>query len=329
MFGMVNVLGHLAELHYENYLKERKIEFTKAETDKYYDYMVQGERVQVKRWCTENTDEQTISVNLTKTHGDRKGEGNYYVNSAFDVLVVYDVGFLRFEKIKMTHIPPNKKYEKRLPGAFKIHRTKKMNQDELRFLDALKKKNENFTPEIERLRKKYKMTYSKFVEKITNLTLEQIDSVFNDDNFRLIAGAKGFVAEEHFNKLLDQKKIKYEQSKNMYDKTDHMVNKKRIQVKTPYMKGTTETKLAFKTHKTHGTGIYALYEAGDFDIIALFVGYKYESDSRYIPVSTKTEFVFISVNNLDRHHGYPCYLKAVNKINRKDHKVNDVTLLLD
>jgi len=69
MFGMVNVLGHCAELHYEKQLSSTKTNFTKAGTDEHFDYHVNGDRQQVKRWETASTNNTNLGVNLTKTHG--------------------------------------------------------------------------------------------------------------------------------------------------------------------------------------------------------------------------------------------------------------------
>ena len=246
---MVNVLGHLAELHFEKYLTRKGIQFTKAGTDDYYDYEVAGKRIQIKRWDTCKTDNEMLGVNLTKTHGNRKGAGSFYERTAFDELVVYDVGFKNFEQIPINDISPNKKYPDRLPGYIKKKRSFTLDKEAYLFLNALKEKNTFFPPAIEKLRQSYNITYADLLQKISGLSLDEISSVFNDDNFRLITGAKGFSAEEHFNMLLKKSGIEYKQSDDMYDKTDHLVNSKRVQVKTPNIRATTKDMWGFKTHK--------------------------------------------------------------------------------
>ena len=83
MFGMVNVLGHSAELLYEKWLKSQGIKFDKADNDEHFDYTRKNDkkRVQVKRFETAGTTLEQLSVNLTKTHGNRSGSGtgsNYF-----------------------------------------------------------------------------------------------------------------------------------------------------------------------------------------------------------------------------------------------------------
>lgn len=327
MFGMVNVLGHLAELHYERHLIKQNIPFEKAETDEYYDYMVQGQRVQVKRWSTDHTDQNTLGANLTKTHGNRKGPDGFYKRDDFDILIIYDAGFGNFIKINNVDIPSHKKHGDRLPAIFKVSRNIKIIDDDLAFLNALKAKNELFPPAIEKLRESYSYTYVKMLEKISKLSLDDIYSVFNDSNFRLIIGAKGFVAEEHFNMWLEKHKIPYKQSEEMYSKADHIINGKKIQVKTPLKQATNKTEVSFKTHKTHGHDIDELYRADDFDIVALFLGYEYDEIDRYMPSRTHTEFALISIDDIPRHHEHTTHLKRVTRKSRANLNTADISLL--
>ena len=99
-----------------------------------------------------------------------------------------------------------------------------------------------------------------------------IDSLFTDENFRLVTGAKGFAAEEHFNVLLEKNKLNYKQDKDMYSKVDHWVGKHRVQVKIPNLRAVTNEKWAFKTRKSHGSGVKELYTTDEFDFVALFIG---------------------------------------------------------
>ena len=78
-----NVIGHAAELHYEKYLKNSKIQFTKADTDNHFDYIVDNKKEQVKRWESAGTNDKFLAINLTQTHGDRSGEGNFYHKKSF------------------------------------------------------------------------------------------------------------------------------------------------------------------------------------------------------------------------------------------------------
>ena len=72
-----NVLGHAGELHYEKILNEKKTKFIKAETDKHFDYLIDKKKIQIKRFETASTNEKFLGVNLTQTHGDRSGKGNF------------------------------------------------------------------------------------------------------------------------------------------------------------------------------------------------------------------------------------------------------------
>lgn len=327
MFGMVNVLGHVAELQYEKHLKKNGIHFTKAGTDEHFDYRISGQRHQVKRWETTHTNDNQLGVNLTKTHGNRNGPDAYYKRTDFDNLILFDVGFSSFQNIKVTSISQNRKYIDRLPGIFTVDRPSSFSSFEIDFLNTLKQTNENFPPAIEKLREKYNLTYKEFLEKCSNLKLDEIDTLFSIENFRLVTGAKGFVAEAHFNLLLESRGIEHKQVTDMYSKVDHFVNGKKVQVKTIYPRSTDKNYWAFKTHKTHGHGEGELYKNDAFEIVALFVGYNYNGSSdKYTPSSTKTEFIFIPVSDLEDHPDYPGYLKRVSKVAKTKYKINDTTI---
>ncbi len=326
-----NVLGHAAELHYEKYLENKGIKFQKAPTDEHYDYLVNGKKEQVKRFETDSTNEKFIGVNLTQTHGNRTGQDAFYNKNSFDNLVLCNVDLKNIKIISSQEIPTNKKYPTHLVGKCKFHRTKYDNLKEFdkEFLQTLKFKNSEFPEAIEKLRNKYKFSYKELLEKCSNLTLKGIDSLFSEENFRLITGVKGFAAEEHFNVFLDKRKIPYKQEKEMYSKVDHWVGDKkiRVQVKTPHQRSVDENNWAFKTHKSHGHGVKELYKADMFDVIALFVGFEIdESKSRYFPASVKEEFVFIPVSDLERHPNYPEYLKRVTKIPKCRYNINDIKI---
>lgn len=323
-----NVLGHSAELSYEKYLRSNNIKYIKSPTDVQHDYIVNGERHQVKRWESDGTNLNFISANLTKTHGDRKGEGAFYLRSDFDNLILFDVGFNNFLNVKINEIPKNIKYPDRLPGRYKHIRTDRLNQKDIEFLKTLQVKNKNYPKAIEDYRAKNKITYSQLLEKSCNLTLNEIDSLFSDENFRLVTGTKGFAAEEHFNIFLENNNIPFEQDKEMYSKVDHRVKEKiRVQVKTPHLRSNDEQYWGVKTHKSHGHGIDELYKANEFDIVALFTGFIMdETISKYIPIDVKSEFIFIPISDLDEHPKYPGHLKRVSKIDKSKYIVNDPTI---
>jgi len=325
-----NVMGHAAELHYEKNLPKNKTHYEKAPTDVYYDYLVGNKRDQVKRFESEATNIKTLAANLTKTHGDRIGKGGFYKRGSFDRLVLLDVGFCKTYIIDEKDIPSNTKFADRLPGKFKLER--KLNEKmkfEIDFLNTMKIANKEFVRSIESLREKYKYTYIELLCKICDLNLKEIDSLFTSDNFRLVVGAKGFAAEEHFNVLLDKNKIPYEQVKDMYSKWDHIIRKKiKVQVKTIHGRSTNDIYYGFKTHKSHGSGVSELYKKDDFDILALFVGFEVDSKNNfYIPKSTKNEFILIPKKDLEEHPEYPGYLKRVTKVKRSTYKINDLSLL--
>ena len=327
-----NVLGHVAELHYENYLDAHNISFKKAPTDKHYDYVVNFERHQVKRFEVESTNNNFIGVNLTITHGNRMGEGKYYRRDAFDKLILHDVNFKRFKTIPTSVIPLNSKYNGCLPGRFKLRRSEsdKLETINLEILIALKQRNKLFVVAIEELRKKLDLTYAKMLEIICSLSLDEIDKIFTEDNFRLITGAKGFVAEEHFNQFLEQHNISYRQHKSIYSKVDHWVKDKiRVQVKIPNLRSTTNDYWGIKTHKSHGHGLGELLRSDDFDILALFTGFEMiPSKSKYLPQNVTSSFLFIPNVDLERYPGHPEYLKRINRIRKDKYNVNDISIFL-
>ena len=325
-----NVIGHAAELHYEKYLTNEKIKFKKAEVDRHFDYLVKSNRVQVKRWETAGTDISKLVVNLTQTHGDRSGEGNFYNKNSFDILILYDVLFKSFQHINMEDIDTNKKFNTHIVGKFKILRNteNQLDDDQLDFLKLMKIKNKDFPKAVDDYIDKKKLNYMNMLQKSCNLKINEIDSLFSIDNFRLITGAKGFAAEEHFNVLLDKNDIKYKQDKDMYSKVDHWVNDKRVQVKIPHLKSVNESRWAFKTHKSHGAGVKELYRDDEFDYVALFIGFKmnYEND-KYLPVSVSNDFIIIPTTDLQIHPNYPGHLKRVSTFPKNKYIINDLSLL--
>ena len=77
----------------------------------------------------------------------------------------------------------------------------------------------------------------------------------------------------------------------MYSKVDHWVGKHRVQVKIPNLRAVTKEKWAFKTHKSHGSGVKELYTTEEFDFVALFIGFNMNEEvDRYLPVSVKKNF---------------------------------------
>jgi hypothetical protein len=325
-----NVIGHAAELHYEKELTKKGIKFKKAPTDVYYDYTVNNKKDQVKRFESASTNTEFLAANLTKTHGDRNGEGGFYKRGSFDRLVLLDVGFCKTYIINEIKIPSNKKFKDRLPGKIKIKR--KLSHSsvfEVDFLNAMKVANKGFPKAINDLKIKYGFSYSELLARICDLNLKEIDSLFSAHNFRLVVGAKGFAAEEHFNVLLDKNRIPYEQIKDMYSKWDHIVkNKTRVQVKTIHGRSTDDKSYGFKTHKSHGSGVGELYKKGEFDVLALFVGFEIDPENdAYIPKSSKNDFILIPAKDLEEHPRYPGYLKRITKVSRKKYKVNDLSIL--
>jgi len=325
-----NVLGHAAELHYEKYLKLKEIKFTKAPTDTHYDYIVVEKRDQVKRWETDTTNDQFLGVNLTTTHGNRNGPDAFYTKTAFDNLVLFDVGFKHLRIIPIKDVPTNNKYSDRLTGKYKLNRNaeEKLELFDKEFLNSMKVKNSGFPEAIEELRKKYKYTYLELLEKCCNLTIVEIDSLFTEDNFRLVVGAKGFAAEEHFNVFLEKNKISFRQDKRMYSKVDHWIKDKiRVQVKIPNERANDELHWGVKTHKSHGHGVGELYKADVFDILALFIGFKMNLNiSKYIPDGAELKFLFIPIRDLEKHPEFSDHLKRISKIRKDKYKVNDLSM---
>jgi hypothetical protein len=324
-----NVLGHAAELHYEKDLIARKYKYEKAPTDVPYDYIVDGKKDQVKRFETNSTSTKFVGVNLTKTHGDRSGSGGYYSRGDFDRLIILDVGLSTTYVVLEKDIPNNPKYPGSLPGKLKLPRV--LDEKlifETKFLNAMKFANSKFPDAIELLRSDYKMSYSELLSKSCDLTIDEIDSLFCFDNFRLVVGARGFAGEEHFNMLLDSKKILYKQMKDMYCKHDHLVMAKvKVQVKTLHGRSTDENFYGFKTHKSHGHGVGELIKKNEFDYIALFVGFEMdETHDHYVPKSAKTEFIFIPAKDLEEHPNFPGYLKRVTRIPKLKYKINDLSI---
>jgi hypothetical protein len=272
-----------------------------------------------------------LGINLTKTHGDRSGVGGCYKINDFDTLVFYDVDFLNPYFAKVVEIPLNKKDSGRLSSKYKIIRPdeRKLNLFYSDFLKIMKMKNEKFHVAIEEFRKKEGLSYKELLEKVCNLNFEEIDSLFCDENFRLIVGVKGFAAEEYFNVFLDTNKIPYLQIKDMYSKVDHLVKEKiRVQVKTIHSRSTNKDYWGFKTHKSHGSGVGELYKDDHFDFIALFVGNEMdESHSKYFPKSVVNQFILIPISDLERHPNHPGYLKRVSKVLKSKYTVNDITVL--
>lgn len=323
-----NLLGHVAELHYEKYLDNEGIKFQKAPTDVHYDYTINEERHQVKRFESDTTYDKFIGVNLTKTHGDRSGADAFYERSAFDKLILFDVGFKSLIIIDSKDIPINNRYGDRLPAKFKIPRKNgQLTDADKEFLTVLKIKNVAFPKAIEKLRSKYGWSYQQLLEACCNLTLDEIYSLFTEDNFRLVVGAKGFAAEEHLNMLLDKNGIPYCQNKDMYSKIDHWVKDKiRVQVKIPNEKANTPEVWGVKMHKSHGHGKSELCLANAFDILAFFIGFKMGKSSKYFPESVKTEFIFVPVTDLPQHPEYPGYLKRVCRIKKDSYEINDLSI---
>jgi len=326
-----NVMGHVAELHYEKFLKKADIDFNKAKTDVPFDYIVNGEKNQVKRWKTASTNTKSIAVDLTKTHGKRKNNADkFYKKTDFDNLVMFDVGFTRYKTINCKDISQNKKYPDRLPRSFRTIRTDdndKLSKFELEFLKTIKQTNTFYPRAIKSFRKEKKLTYLQLLEKCCNLTIKEIDSVFSADNFRLITGAKGFAAEEHFNCFLDEQKIPKKQEEAMYSKIDHWVyGNIGVQVKILNKGGDRKDYWTVSTHKSHGTGEDALFSDDRFDVLALFIGYKIDEEvCKYTPVSVSREFIFVPINELEQHHKYPGYLKRTSKISKDKYKINDIS----
>lgn len=335
MFGMVAVLGHSAEIRYEKYLTSQNIKFTKASNDQHYDYIVNKQKNQVKRYETSRTTLCKLTANLTKTHGNRSGAGtgSNYFKIDFNNLVILDIDG-SFHTINVDDINSHKTRPTQLAGSYTVERNVTVSPFQKDFLEALKQKNELFPPAIEQLRTKYKISsYATLWKKISELTLDETDSLFSVENFRLITAAKGFAAEEHFNMFLTKKGIKYKQNIGMYAKSDHTISGVGVQVKTTYPNGTTSKKWAFKTHKSHGHGEGELYKNDAFDVVAVFVGYEPQEKAklkdlkdRYTPTSTKPKFIFIPISEIDEHPNHPGYLKRVTTVPKDRYTINDTSI---
>src|SRR3989344_1992927 len=180
-----NILGHAAELHYEKFLNTHNISFEKAPTDVHYDYIVNKEKHQVKRFESVSTNNNFIGVNLTQTHGDRSGADAFYKQTDFEKLILFDVGFVNLFNIDVDDIPHHSEYKERLPGKFRISRSnnKKLEGFDLDFLNTLKIKNAKFPEAIESLRKKNNWSYQQLLEKACSLIFNEIDSLFSEENF--------------------------------------------------------------------------------------------------------------------------------------------------
>lgn len=322
-----NILGHSAELHYETFFKNKGIKYSIGPTDAHYDFIIGNDRQQVKRFETVSTNEKRIGVNLTKTHGNRRGPDAFYRREDFDSLVIFDVGFKKPIYIKKSDIPKNKKYNDRMPRKFKLKRSDetKLNKKDAMFLKVMKQKNVNFVDAIEDYRKENSWTYIELLENCCNLSLDEIDSLFSKNNFRLITGVKGFAAEEHLNIMLEERNIPYQQNRDMYSKVDHWVKDTiRVQVKTPHGRSCRKNKWGVKLHKSHGHGKGELCPGEAFDILALFTGFKMdESYSKYLPIEVKQEFLFVPMDELPRHPKFEDCLKRIAVIDERKFKIND------
>ena len=324
-----NVIGHAAELQYEKYLNNKQTKFTKAEVDVHYDYIVHGKREQVKRYEVASTNLNRVGVNLTQTHGDRSAQDAFYKVGAFDRLIICDLSLKQFFSRDFDQLPRHPEYPNHLKGRFTIERQFKSDDPfDYDFFKTMQHKNEFFPSAIEELREKYSLDYSNLLEKVCNLNLDEIDSLFSHENFRLITGAKGFAAEEHFNNFLENHGVNYYQDTNMYSKVDHWIGPTRIQVKFPNLRGCDETHWAVKTHKSHGSGKGELYTADVFDVLALFIGFEMDpTHDKYIPKSVRNEWLFIHIDDLEKHHEHQDCLKRVPKIQKSAYTINDIDYL--
>ena len=324
-----NVIGHAAELQYEIFLEKSGIPFKKAPVDKHYDYVVNNKKEQVKRYEVSSTSLKKVGVNLTQTHGDRSAQDAFYKVGSFDRLVVCDLSLKQFLFKDFNDIPRHSKYPEHRPGKIKIEREfYSKDPFDIDFFRTMKNANKKFPHALENLRSKYNLSYSKLLSKVCNLSLDEIDGLFCDDNFRLITGAKGFAAEEHFNDFLENQNIPYEQDTNMYSKVDHWLGSLRVQVKYPNLRACDDENWGVKTHKSHGSGIGELYKDDVFDVLALFVGFEMNEEiDRYLPQSVSNKWLFIPIDQLERHHKHSSYLKRVPKIPKSKYKINDLTYL--
>jgi hypothetical protein len=324
-----NIIGHAAELQYEIYLNKNSVSFVKAGVDNHYDYIVNNKKEQVKRYEVSSTNLKKLGVNLTQTHGDRSAQDAFYKKGSFDKLVICDLGLKSFIVKDFDEIPRHLSYPDHLKGKYIVEREYISSEPfDIDFFNAMGQANLKFPPAIDDLKNKYHLSYSDLLKKVCNLSLNEIDSLFSEENFRLITGVKGFAAEEHFNIFLEKNKIAYKQDPNMYSKVDHWLGNVRVQVKFPNLLACDETHWGVKTHKSHGSGIGELYKDDVWDILAVFIGFEMdESYSKYFPKSIKNEWIFVPIEETERHHENPNYLKRVPKILKNKYKVNDIEFL--
>ena len=115
----------------------------------------------------------------------------------------------------------------------------------------------------------------------------------------------------------------------MYSKVDHWVNDNiRVQVKIPNERANNESFWGVKTHKSHGHGKGELHQTEEFDVLALFIGFKIDPlKSKYLPVETKEAFLFIPEKDLPRHEDHKDCLKRISRIPKDKYVVNDLSLL--
>lgn len=323
-----NVMGHAAESHYEKYLASTKAHFSKAGTDEHFDYYVGKVRDQVKRFETQGTSSKRLTINLTQTHGNRSGEGAFYEEDSFDRLIAFDVLFKNFTILEIDEIPRHPKFPAHLNSKVSIARgSNSLDAEQEEVLKLLKVKNRDFPDAMRSFLSEKKMSFLEGLEYFCNLDKQEIDDLFTSENFRLVTGAKGFAAEEHFNVFLESRGIAYKQDKDMYSKVDHWIGKSRFQVKIPHMRSVTPTHWAFKTHKSHGHGVGELYKSDEFDVVALFVGYKMEPEiDPYLPVEVANEFIFVPIEDLPEHEDFPGHLKRVSRIRKVDYQVNELNI---
>lgn len=323
-----NILGHAAESHYEKYLNNLGQDYVKAPTDSHFDYTVGQHRDQVKRFESQRTNQKRLAINLTQTHGDRSGEGAFYEPNSFDRLIAYDVLFRNFHVVEIEQIPRHPRFETHLGSHLLIPReANPLVPEQLEVLNLLKVKNEDFPRAVDEFLGKHSLTFAEGLSYLCNLSLSDIDGLFSRENFRLVTGAKGFAAEEHFNVYLEDRDISYRQDRNMYSKVDHWLGELRVQVKIPHQRSVTASHWAFKTHKSHGHGVGELYRTDEFDLVALFIGFVMDEEvDPYLPIRVSNEFIFVPVKFLQEHPDFPGHLKRISRVLRTDYPVNELVL---
>ena len=100
------------------------------------------------------------------------------------------------------------------------------------------------------------------------------------------------------------------------------------QVKFPNLRACDEQYWGVKTHKSHGSGIGELYKDDVWDILALFIGFDMdENGSKYFPRSVTNDWIFVPMDETERHHKHKDYLKRVPKIKKNKYKINDINFL--